>query len=97
MHIPYIYCFALATLDYPQQIVQVGHACQESGHKFGCPENCHLILCKAKSQEGIKNIADHLTNHNINFVLFEDFDMYTSICTEPIYDRSMMKKFQLMK
>jgi len=50
---PYIYIFVRQDIPLADQIVQTGHSCQESGAKFGCPENCHLVLLSCKNEHDL--------------------------------------------
>ena len=50
---PYVYVFIRTDLNLAQQIVQTGHVCQESGAKFGCPTNCHLVLLSCKNEHDL--------------------------------------------
>ena len=101
----YIYCFVRQDIPTVHQIIQTGHACQESGAKFGCPPECYMTLIGVKDQQELQQVADYLQMHNIDSVMFNETDPpeapmgYTSICTEPIYGatRRKLKKYQLYR
>ena len=89
----YIYVLVRKDLPLEDQIVQVGHACFESGMHFG-KEGTHLILFQIETQKELKNWSETLKEHSINFTMFFEPDSifdndiesmgYTAICTEPL-------------
>ena len=95
----YIYCFVRQDIPVVHQIIQTGHACQESGAKFGCPPECYMTLIGVKDQQELQQVSDYLQMHNIDSVCFFEPDPgedgktrgYTAICTEPIWGKRRRK------
>ena len=104
---PYVYVFIRRDLPLADQIVQTAHATQESGAKFGCPENCHMVLCGVKNQNALLNVADLASFNNIQYSMFYEPDSAddetpmgnTALCTQPIYGEQckIFKKYQIWK
>ena len=84
--------FIRTDLPIEQQIVQAAHAALEAGRDLEKPKSIsHLILLKVDSQDELIKISEDLTRLNIQYHMFYEPDYnrgYTSIATEPIYDRN---------
>ena len=98
----YIYVFVRQDLSLPQQLVQVGHACQESGAAYGCPEECRLVLIGVADEDALLLINSYLKMENIENVMFyePDYDMgYTCVCTRPVEgdERKLFARFETYK
>jgi hypothetical protein len=79
-----------ADLPLPDQIVQVGHACLEAGHRFQPDAGCHLIVLAVADQIELAQVINRLAAIDIRCAAFyepdNDFGL-TAICTEPIADQ----------
>ena len=84
--------FIRTDLPIEQQIVQAAHAALEAGRDLENPKSIsHLILLKVDSQDDLIKVSEDLTQLNIRYRMFyepDDDRGYTSIATEPIYDRT---------
>lgn len=98
---PYIYVVVRTDIPVADQMVQVGHACHMSGHHFGCPKNCHLVLCQTPDEDSLDAIHDYMHGNDIRHVMFEEDkdDMgWTSLCTEPLTDkRPLLRHLRLWR
>jgi len=95
LHHPRRYIYVLVRKDLPlaDQMVQVGHACFESGMHFG-KEDTHLILLQVENQSELINWSEIMKEHRVKFSMFFEPDPifdedtepmgYTAICSEPI-------------
>lgn len=70
------------------QIVQVGHACLEAGHKFDQPkELCHLVLLAVPSETHLCFAVAWIEAAGVRCEVFHEPDDemgYTAACTEPL-------------
>jgi hypothetical protein len=94
-HKPRRYIYVLVRKDLPlaDQMVQVGHACFESGMNFG-QEGTHLILLQVENQKELNEFSETIKEHRIKYSMFFEPDPIidgdtepmgnTAICTEPI-------------
>jgi len=97
---PYVYVAVRSDLTFAQQLVQSAHASQESGAQFGCPENCHMVVCEVDDIQGLDLFCETCENIGISYALFYEPDNhlgYTAACTQPITGsmRSKFRKFRL--
>lgn len=103
MDTPYTYLFVRTDLSIPQLIVQASHAALEAGFRFARPDATpHLVLIGVNDQDQLKQTADYLGRHGIEFEMFHepDYDTgYTSIATKPLFgkERNPLKKYKLFK
>jgi hypothetical protein len=97
----YIYMFVRGDLSHPQQIVQTAHAVDEIGKRHKTEETSFMVLCDAKNEESLYNIAGYLKEKNIDHEMFYEPDIgeCTAIATQPLRGeaRSSMKRFQLKR
>lgn len=105
--IPYIYVFIRTDIPIADQMVQVGHACQQSGALFGCPENCHLVLLQVPDVWQLLSVENLCDTQKIKYTTFFEIDSVeeggqsmgkTAVCTEPIEElttRNHFMKFEL--
>lgn len=75
------------------QMVQVGHACFESGREYGV-KNTFLVLLQVRNEMELSEWSDILNKKNIQHHLFFECDPIcsygqsmgnTALCTEPIH------------
>lgn len=103
METPYTYLFIRKDLSLPQLIVQSSHAALEAGFRFDRPHATpHLVLIGVDDQEQLKQTADYLSVHDIEFEMFYEPDNgtgYTSIATRPLFggERRPLRKYKLFK
>ena len=92
--------------------VQACHAAIGGG-QFLIPQNIphpHLVLCKASSEEELKQIASRLGNEGVRHYLFVEPDLppsnlcengqFTALITEPILSkerRRLFRRYQCVK
>jgi hypothetical protein len=80
----------LVRIDIPlaDQIVQVGHACLEAGHRFEQPqEPCHLVLLSVDSEKELQIVVERAELSDARCVVFYEPDNnlgWTAACTEPV-------------
>lgn len=86
-------------------MVQAAHAAQKSGATFGCPDNCHMVICGVKDQEQLLKFSEKCLINNVKFELFFEPDEinnevmgYSAFCTCPIYDeqRKVFKNCKIL-
>ncbi len=98
---PYMYLFSRSDLSHAQQIVQTGHAINELTIQHPHDPGNFMVLCDAKDESDILQIADWLMMHGIMFHMFLEPDIgeYTAIATQPLRGdaRKPMKKFKTKK
>lgn len=98
-----MYIFIREDLSKPQQIVQASHAALEAGFTFQKPKTTtHIVLIGTKNQAELRETAEYLERHGIEFEMFfePDYDTgYTAIATRPLFgkERRPLKRFQLLK
>lgn len=99
----YTYVFIREDLSIPQLIVQSSHAAWEAGSRFNKPNGTpHMVLIGVKSQDHLRQTAEYLEQHGIEFEMFYEPDFgtgYTSIATKPLIGdaRKALKKYKLFK
>lgn len=81
------------------QIVQVGHACHESGSKFGCPDNSHLLVIGVANLKALQDAESQVSESVRTVCFFEpDDDMgFTCFATEPTTEDRKFRRWQLWK
>lgn|GEM_PF-1697730 len=88
-------------IPLPDQIVQVGHACLEAGHRFEQPpQPCHLIVLAVLSRNHLLDALAQLELQGVHFALFYEPDNnlgYTAACSEPLSAnlRRLFRRFPL--
>lgn len=96
---PYMYLFVREDLSHSQQIVQAAHAVDELNKKIPHNPGNYMVLCGAKSEDHLHEIATHLQRFNIEHELFfePDIDSFTAIATRPLIgdERKPLKHFRL--
>lgn len=79
-------------IPFEDQMVQVGHACFESGRKYGV-KNTFLVLLQVRNEIELIEWSDILNKQKIRYHLFFECDPIqpqgqpmgnTALCTEPI-------------
>ncbi len=100
--IPYVYIAVRSDMTSAQKLVQSSHAAQQSGAKFGCPDNCHMVVFEVKDQDELGKFCETAHGTGINYELFYEPDYnlgHTAVCTEPITGdlRLAFRKFQLLE
>ena len=100
----YVYCFIRQDLPIEQQIVQAAHSALEAGRDLGKPDSeSILILLGIRDQDSLLQVAERLKFNDIKYSLFYEPDDdcgYTSLTTEPLFDRSkrrVLSKYSLYK
>lgn len=100
---PYMYLFIREDLSIPQLIVQTSHAAYEAGAGFDRPHRTpNIVLIGVSDQDQLKQTAEYLGKHGIEFEMFHepDYDTgYTSIATKPLFgkERKPLQKYKLFK
>lgn len=99
---PYMYLFIREDLSIPQLIVQASHAAYEAGAGFDQPHKTpNVVLIGVSSQDHLKQTADYLGTHGIEFEMFyePDVDEYTALACKPVYGvtRNVFKHFHLFR
>lgn len=98
----YTYMFIREDLSIPQLIVQSSHAAWDAGSRFNKPHGTpHMVLIGVKSQEHLKQTADYLEQHGIEFEMFyePDVEEYTAVASQPVSGetRKLFKHFRLFR
>lgn len=100
----YVYTFIRTDLPIEQQIVQAAHSALEAGRDLGKPDSdSNLILLGIRDQESLIQVAERLKFNQIKYSLFyepDDERGYTSLTTEPLFDRDkrrVLSKYSLYK
>lgn len=84
---PYMYVIVRRDIPLGDQMVQIGHACQESGARFGCPDGCHMVLGSAENEVELLKWERKLSLEDVNYHMFfepDDGMGYTAIATQPL-------------
>ena len=99
-----MYTFIRTDLPIEQQIVQAAHSALEAGRDLGKPDSeSNLILLGIRDQDSLLQVAERLKFNDIKYSLFYEPDDdcgYTSLTTEPLFDRSkrrVLSKYSLYK
>jgi hypothetical protein len=83
------------------QIVQVGHACVEAGHRFDQPADpCHLVVLSVPTAHHLRAALHRVGRAGIRCAVFHEPDDQlgdTAACTEPISGayRRVFRRFPL--
>ena len=101
----WVYVFIRKDIPINYQLVQVGHACLESGRVYRklTDDVTNLVLLEVKDENELLKAKEYLTSKNIDNVMFHepDFDNlgFTAIATKPVLqeERVIFKKYQLWK
>jgi hypothetical protein len=93
--------FIREDLSHAQQIVQTAHAVDELNKSHPHETGNYMVLCGAKSESDLLDIASYLTTHGIHFEMFfeSDIQAHTAIATKPLrgHERMIMRKFKTKK
>ena len=82
----YVYVLVRTDIPLANQMVQVGHACFDSGTKFGKLE-CYMVLLQVANEEELLSHSKLLKYHKVKHTVFyeDDFPIgHTALCTQPI-------------
>lgn len=99
--VPYVYVAVRSDLTTAQKLVQAAHASQQSGAKFGCPDNCHMVVFEVRDGSELDKFCETAHLSHIKYALFfePDGDLgNTAACTEPILGdlKVRFRRFQLL-
>jgi len=97
----YIYTFIREDLSPEQKIIQIGHACHESGKRTQDEEISSLVLLSVENEQDLKNISEELDMKGIEHYMFYEPDFgpmgYTALCTRPITEKREQRLFRKWK
>jgi hypothetical protein len=85
-------------IPFANQLVQVGHACLEAGHRFPQPaEPCHLVLFGVADEDRLKRAVEAIRRQGLRVAVFYEEDYpagHTAACTEPVPEGEQQRPFR---